>query len=425
MENGDITRDLIDKHLESLPSAEDQPLNWRKALDEESGSYYTYNVVTGEVKWLEDDSVACNDDEANQEDTDEPPRFLRTGLQRSYIKEFWKGVQVPSKQFEQSSSSKGIAFRVNPYLLESKDLCVQSEAVTRYRIHTNVCGVEYEDNTVKKCAMKSTLHCVENIYLSNRTRALYKKGKARKQRKEEKEEPDSDYLDEEEEDQRVHHIRRARKATGRQSIIKLSKSLEEEQREQAALKEELQRLEHGIVELFNLIDTSGDGYVSVKEISQGLFHSKRVNHLLKINKALAQLKKKTVVNHLINSVLALKDKSGDVDMDSFTKLLKALLNPHSPELVHMEYRKMFLLIDKDGDGTLDIHEFHDALRNDPKVILLLKRTPALQPFLRLSTINKLKEIFTLYDSDGSASLSWEEFLNLCTKSVAQMPHKTH
>eukprot|EP00812_Abedinium_dasypus_P009049 NODE_2767_length_878_cov_313.526124.p1 GENE.NODE_2767_length_878_cov_313.526124~~NODE_2767_length_878_cov_313.526124.p1 ORF type:complete len:245 (+),score=91.30 NODE_2767_length_878_cov_313.526124:3-737(+) len=69
-----------------------------------------------------------------------------------------------------------------------------------------------------------------------------------------------------------------------------------------------------------------------------------------------------------------------------------------------DFTEVFMMMDRDGDGILDVHELHGTLEN--------KRTRALLETLGLSCGNAL-QLYSLLDEDGRGKVSLDAFLNGC------------
>ena len=82
-----------------------------------------------------------------------------------------------------------------------------------------------------------------------------------------------------------------------------------------------------------------------------------------------------------------KDKSGELDLSEFKKLMKSRMN-----MTNEGYEKLFKMMDTDGGGTVSFKELATALnqlgKGDPK--------------------EKLSYIFDMYDTDHSETLDSKE-----------------
>ncbi|KAF4750803.1 hypothetical protein FOZ62_003486 [Perkinsus olseni] len=90
------------------------------------------------------------------------------------------------------------------------------------------------------------------------------------------------------------------------------------------------------------------------------------------------------------------DNSGELDIDEFTQMFPG----EDAALV----RRMFDLFDTDGSGTIELKEFVIGLSSLSSV----------------STVDKVKFAFNLYDLDNSGFLDYGELLQLLTAAQAGM-----
>merc|ERR1712183_816491 len=69
-----------------------------------------------------------------------------------------------------------------------------------------------------------------------------------------------------------------------------------------------------------------------------------------------------------------------------------------------DFTEVFMMMDTDGDGILDVHELHDTLEDE--------RTRALLETLGLSCGNAM-QLYSLLDEDGRGKVSLDAFLDGC------------
>ena len=165
-------------------------------------------------------------------------------------------------------------------------------------------------------------------------------------------------------------------------------------------------------DIFAEMDTSGDGYVDVDELKHALRHSQAVKRMLKAVPSLEPLLDPEVFQAVFASVDA--DDDGEISLEEFVKSCQDALND-SPALrmARGELRELFDLMDASGDGELDMLELAHALRKDPNVMRKVRASRILRPLLRASAITHLKRIYSQIDTDGSGTISFEEWVKCC------------
>ena len=431
-----------------------QPEGWQTVYAESSKRYYAYNTATGESRWLDCDSElytneageeaeASTDQISNEvqyEGEIEVPRVQSTSEQQqlqspastsSTSETFAKMRRIHRRRMRKfwhnHEPSGQTADALNDISAEDHFRnCVTSVPKQRYIIKMNLpTGVSYpEAKTDHRPLASSLLSGASKIYDVRSDRELRESNKLRMKSQKQ---PQPKHSNKEKIVKKTtHHKASQRKKRVVHGGVRIREAYRKpglstpgtetgKHSKQQEVEAELQALSDGAAELFNLLDVSGDGYVSVKEVADGLYSGEGVRRLLSNSGQLHQLTKKPVANKLINATRRERDSSGQISISAFQRLILGLLNPEATEIRQAEFKQLFQLMDQNGDGSLDFNELRHALRTDPRVIRFLKRSTVLQPFLRYSTMKKLDQLFHQHDIDNSSTLSWHEFLNLCNK----------
>ena len=444
MEQKDLDEPIFSTMEDSKPNKDN---SWQTLYDEETQRYYSFNCCTGESFWLDNttgEPIQHDNakDEAGEKETkrcedqvdadgnpcetiihpspehcyaDQNRTFEKLQrLHESRMERFWK-VNKQHKIPHICGAFGALS------LVEDQHISVTSSEKQAYKVEFNLpSGVTYPEAKSNLPPLASTLLLgAAKIYDSNdkHTDGMQDVGEGESG----DEEPSND-----ERKRRLKKTKVERKTQKKRQgqhrfvdkqrlrrVPDVSVADASPHEPPEKMENNLQELSDAALELFNMFDVSGDGFVPLKDVTQALLSNEAVSKFVIQSKVLRPLAKKPVASQLVNELRHERDDSGQVSSDAFHSLVHRLLKPKTLRLRQTEFKKLFDLIDRNGDGSLDINELRRALRNNPNVIQLLKRSKFLQPFLRFSTVKKLDDLFRKYDVDNSCSLSWREFLNLC------------
>merc|ERR1711871_747563 len=111
-----------------------------------------------------------------------------------------------------------------------------------------------------------------------------------------------------------------------------------------------------------------------------------------------------------------KDHDGEITLAELKENAKR--NPGASAIAG-ELESMFSSIDGDGSGSVDMVELSRLLfpetdfetqRDIASLLLSKEKTPEEVPVPKMpkTMLNELRELFTLYDKDGSGTLTWSE-----------------
>lgn len=165
-------------------------------------------------------------------------------------------------------------------------------------------------------------------------------------------------------------------------------------------------------QVFRAIDTSGDGFVDLKELRSALREKDFVRALAQNAPGLNMLLRPEFCQAVFECIDV--DESGDVSLEEFIRVFGLFLNESEEERQRrVDFRRLFDTMDRDGDGSIDMFELRNALRNDNNIREMLKCSPVLRVLLRGSAYHRISSIYLQFDEDNSGTLEWPEFLKVC------------
>ena len=171
-----------------------------------------------------------------------------------------------------------------------------------------------------------------------------------------------------------------------------------------------------LLEVFTLMDSSGDGFVDFDEMRRGLTSNADIRRAVRSMPDLVSLLEPKTMRAAFDMLDA--DESGAVSFDEFFDgCVFALHDSDEVQMARKEYRQLFKMMDRNGDGELDLAELQRALRRDVNVMRLARQSEHLRPLLRASAFEGIKSFYAQMDSDGSGVISFEEFEDMCMGTV--------
>lgn len=168
--------------------------------------------------------------------------------------------------------------------------------------------------------------------------------------------------------------------------------------------------------LFSQLDQSGDGFVSLKELRRAVKERTLVQQAAHQYPALHLLLNDAVSEVLFDSLDT--DTSGDVSLEEFLSVFGSTLNESEEQRrQRLDFRALFDAMDKDHNGSISVYELRQALKSNPVIMDVVKRSPVLRPLLRASYVQKVCAVFLQFDTDESGSLEWSEFERVCQMTL--------
>ncbi|GBG30967.1 Calmodulin [Hondaea fermentalgiana] len=165
-------------------------------------------------------------------------------------------------------------------------------------------------------------------------------------------------------------------------------------------------------QMFATIDISGDGFVDLREMKAALRGKSLIREFAKYSPGLNMLLREELCQVIFESIDV--DDSGDVSLEEFVRVFGLFLNETEEERHRrIDFRRLFDAMDRNGDGSIDMFELRHALRNDKRIIDMLKCSPVLRVLLRASAYHRISSIYLQFDVDNSGTLEWPEFLKVC------------
>ena len=164
--------------------------------------------------------------------------------------------------------------------------------------------------------------------------------------------------------------------------------------------------------VFAIMDTSGDGFVDFEEMRRAMSSSAEIKSLVASMPDLHSLLEPKTMRAAFELLDA--DESGAISFDEFFDgCVFALHDTPEAQMARKDYRELFKMMDKNGDGALDLDEIKRSLRRDPNVMRLARKSEHLRPLLRATAFNNIQTFYDQMDTDGSGMVSWEEFEECC------------
>ena len=129
------------------------------------------------------------------------------------------------------------------------------------------------------------------------------------------------------------------------------------------------------MKIFFTLDKNRDGYITLKELKEGMKDLDNVNELTEILKGVDI------------------DNNGAIN---YTEFIAATLNQNTLVNEKTKIKDAFRVFDKDGDGNIDEDELKQALES--------------------SDSNMLKEMIKECDADGDGKIDFAEFASMMTSN---------
>lgn len=167
--------------------------------------------------------------------------------------------------------------------------------------------------------------------------------------------------------------------------------------------------------VFESADASGDGLVDVRTLRKTMRNRTVVGQLASKHDvaALSLLCTDSVCEGVLHGMGVAGSEGGEVTAEDFVGVCVEMLceSPEGRERLR-EFRELFTAMDRNGNGSVEVHELKAALRGDAKVMALLKRSPVLYPLLRSSALRKIVD-----EEQTAGTLEWPEFLRVCRITI--------